>query len=168
MIFQSERLCIRMLKWDDYHDLHKLQSNPNVMKYITNQPKSFEETEKELIKILQCYEEIQNDFLVFAVCHHKSKEFIGTCAIIKNDEKNYEIGYRLQEEHWGNGYGSELTKGLISYCFEDRKIDTIIATVESNNLHSVKILEKNGFMLISKIHDENIGDLVKTYQKDKK
>lgn len=120
MILQSERLSIRKLKLEDLDQLHKLQSNPNVMKYITNRPKSLAETEQELIKIVASYEENQSDFLVLAVSLTKSDEFIGTCAVIKNEDKQIEIGYRLQEEHWGNGYGSELTKRLLIYCFEER------------------------------------------------
>jgi len=168
MILQSERLCIRMLKLEDLEQLHKLQSNPNVMKYITNRPKSLEETEKELNKIVTSYDENQIDFLVLAVCLTKSKEFIGTCAVIKNEEKKCEIGYRLQEEHWGYGYGSELTKRLLIYCFEERNIDTVIANVETRNHFSVKIIENNGFELINEEFDEEIGDFVRTYQKDNK
>ncbi|WP_430510440.1 GNAT family N-acetyltransferase [Gottfriedia solisilvae] len=168
MILQSERLSIRMLNLEDLEQLHKLQSNPNVMKYITNRPKSLEETEKELYKIVTSYDENQIDFLVLAVCLTKSKEFIGTCAVIKNEEKKCEIGYRLQEEHWGYGYGSELTKRLLIYCFEERNIDTVIANVETRNHFSVKIIENNGFELINEEFDEEIGDFVRTYQKDNK
>ncbi len=168
MILQSERLSIRKLKLEDLEQLHKLQSNPNVMKYITNHPKSIEETEKELIKIVTSYEENQSDFLVLAVCLTESKEFIGTCAVIKNEVKKSEIGYRLQEEHWGYGYGSELIKRLLIYCFKEKNIDSVIANVETRNHVSVKILENNGFEIINEVFDEEIGDFVKTYQKDNK
>ena len=168
MILQSERLSIRKLRLEDLEQLHKLQSNPNVMKYITNRPKSLEETKEELNKIVTSYEENQSDFLVLAVCLTESKAFIGTCAVIKNEEKKSEIGYRLQEEHWGYGYGLELTKRLLIYCFEERNIDTVIANVETRNHFSVKILESNGFELINEEFDEEIGDFIKTYQKDKK
>ena len=168
MILQSERLSIRKLRLDDLEQLHKLQSNPNVMKYITNRPKSLEETEKELNKIVTSYDESLSDFLVLAVCLTNSREFIGTCAVIKNEENKSEIGYRLQEEHWGYGYGSELTKRLVIYCFEERNIDSVIANVETRNHTSVKILENNGFDLINEEFDEEIGDFVRTYQKEKK
>jgi len=168
MILQSERLSIRKLKMEDLEQLHKLQSNPNVMKYITNRPKSLEETEQELTKIIASYKEGQSDFLVLAVCLTKSNKFIGTCAVIKNEDKKSEIGYRLQEEHWGNGYGSELTKRLLIYCFEEKNIDSVVASVESRNQTSVKILENNGFELINEVFDEEIGDFVKTYQKENK
>ncbi|MEH6936861.1 GNAT family N-acetyltransferase [Bacillus sp. JJ664] len=168
MILQSERLSIRKLRLDDLEQLHKLQSNPNVMKYITNRPKSLEETEKELNKIVTSYDENQSDFLVLAVCLTERNEFIGTCAVIKNEERKSEVGYRLQEEHWGSGYGSELIRRLLIYCFEERNIDIVIANVETRNHFSVKILENNGFELINEEFDKEIGDFVKTYQKVKK
>lgn len=167
MILQSERLFIRNLKLEDLEQLHKLQSNPNVMKYITNRPKSLEETEKELLKIITSYEENQSDFIVLAVCLSENKEFIGTCAVIKYEDTKSEIGYRLQEQHWGYGYGSELTKRLLIYCFEERNIVSVIANVETQNHYSVRIIEKNGFELINEVYDEEIADFVKTYQKNK-
>jgi len=38
------------------------------MRYITNRPKTIEETENELNKILQMYKEKYADFEVMAVC----------------------------------------------------------------------------------------------------
>ncbi|WP_176547415.1 GNAT family N-acetyltransferase [Bacillus sp. AFS053548] len=105
---KSNRLYLRELKMDDLGSLHKLQSNVNVMRYITNRPKTLEETENELIKILQMYKEKNANFEVMAVCKNETSQLIGTCAVIKNEADEFEIGYRLAEEEWGNGYGSEI------------------------------------------------------------
>ncbi|MFT6184754.1 MAG: RimJ/RimL family protein N-acetyltransferase, partial [Flavobacteriales bacterium] len=46
------------------------------------------------------------------------------------------------------GFGTEFTKGLISFGFEELKFEKIIADVAVTNLNSVKILEK--FMSVEK------------------
>jgi [ribosomal protein S5]-alanine N-acetyltransferase len=166
MILKSKRLFIRKLKLEDLNDLHRLQSNPNVMKYIIHRAKTKNETEEELKKIIRFDKENRNDFVVLAVCKNESDEMIGTCAIIKNEKNEYEIGYRLVEEEWGNGYGSELTKLIATYCSTIRKINFIVASVEAKNTNSVSILEKNGFNLIDEILDAEIEDTIKYYRKD--
>ncbi|MEE6449984.1 GNAT family N-acetyltransferase [Gottfriedia acidiceleris] len=166
-MMKSIRLFVRELKKDDIGSLHRLQSNANVMRYITNRPKILEETEKELMKILQMYKEKNADYEVMAVCKKETDQLIGTCAVIKNEADEFEIGYRLAEEEWGNGYGSEIASLIEDYCFTIRKLNFIVATVEAKNIYSVKILEKRGVNLIlESINDVN-GELTKYYRKDR-
>ncbi|WP_129690520.1 GNAT family N-acetyltransferase [Gottfriedia acidiceleris] len=167
MIIKSNRLYLRKLKMDDLDHLHKLQSNSNVMRYITNRPKTIEETKNELIKILQMYMEKNTDFEVMAFCKNETSQLVGTCAVIKNEADEFEIGYRLAEEEWGNGYGSEIASLIEDYCFGIRKLNFIVATVEAKNIYSVKILEKKGFNLILEANDDENGELTKYYRKDR-
>ncbi|MEH7611840.1 GNAT family N-acetyltransferase [Gottfriedia acidiceleris] len=164
---KSNRLYIRKLKMDDLEHLHKLQSNVNVMRYITNCPKTLEETENELNRILQMDKEKNADFEVMSVCKNETNQLIGTCAVIKNEANKLEIGYRLAEEEWGNGYGSEIASLIEDYCFGIRKLNFIVATVEAKNIYSVKILEKKGFNLILESIDGENGELTKYYRKDR-
>jgi len=167
MNMKSNRLYLRELKMDDLGSLHKLQSNVNVMRYITNRPKTLEETENELFRILQMYKEKNADFEVMAVCKNETNQLIGTCAVIKNEADEFEIGYRLAEEEWGNGYGFEIASLIEDYCFGIRKLNFIVATVEAKNIYSVKILEKKGFNLILEAIDDENGELTKYYRKER-
>lgn len=163
MIINSERLFIRKLTIRDINDFHNLQASPNVMKYIIHRPKTRRENENELVKILKHDEMNNDDFTVLAVCKN-DHEFIGTCAIIKNDENDFEIGYRIAEEFWGNGFGSELLQLLITYCFKVRSLESIVAYVESKNIHSVKMLQKCGMELINEFIDKDWGQKVQFYR----
>jgi len=58
------------------------------------------------------------------------------------DEGDRELGYRFRVEYWGKGYGTEVTKGLIDFCFQDLKIEKITADVNVENIASTKILNK--------------------------
>lgn len=167
MIMKSNRLYLRKLKMEDLEHLHQLQSNAEVMRYITNRPKTLEETENELNKILQIYKEKNADFEVMAVCKNETNQLIGTCAVIKNEADEFEIGYRLVEEEWGKGFGFEIASLIEDYCFSFRKLNFIVASVEAKNIYSVKILEKKGFNLILESIDEENGELTKYYRKDR-
>lgn len=58
-----------------------------------------------------------------------------------------EIGYWLGEDHWNKGIISEALPAVINYAFEQFDIVRLFAKVFEWNLHSMKLLEKNGFQL---------------------
>jgi len=154
MIFETERLLIRKLVLDDLQPFHELESNPLVLKYAIGKPKTFNDNKKELIALISKYNQPKNDFWIYAIERKTDKSFIGTVALVK-DNFDDEIGYRFLEKVWKLGYGSEICKGLISYC---KKIGMkkIIGYVVNKNRASLKILENNNFKIICIfINDEN-------------
>lgn len=153
MIFETERLLIRKLILEDLNAFHELESNANVLKYADGKPKTFLENKKELKTLISKYSKANNDFWIYAIEEKKENKFIGTVAFVK-DNLDDEIGYRFIEKYWDLGYGSEICKGLISYC---KKIGmkSIIGYVVDKNRASAIILEKNNFKRIDQfINDE--------------
>ncbi|MDF2486972.1 MAG: family N-acetyltransferase, partial [Herbinix sp.] len=104
MLFETERLYIRELNKSDTELFAKMQGNANVMKYVTGRPKTKEESINELEKIIHIDKKTNREFIIMAVVRIDSNKFVGTCAVIKNDDGEHEIGYRFIEEYWGNGY----------------------------------------------------------------
>lgn len=51
----------------------------------------------------------------------------------------------LAENFWGKGIGTELVKELVKKCQELGTINSISGGVESENIGSIKVLEKCGF-----------------------
>ena len=56
------------------------------------------------------------------------------------------IGYLLNEQYWGAGIASELIKGFLTWCDTCGLIRSITAGVGLDNIGSIKVLEKNGFV----------------------
>jgi len=59
------------------------------------------------------------------------------------------LGYLLAEETWGKGVGSELIKGLVDWCANAGNVSSISGGVESSNIASMRVLEKNGFTIMT-------------------
>ncbi len=55
------------------------------------------------------------------------------------------FGYLLSETVWGKGLGTELIQGLINWCKAEGDIKSISGGVETDNIGSIKVLEKIGF-----------------------
>lgn len=58
------------------------------------------------------------------------------------------LGYLIAESWWGIGLGSELVGGLVQWCISTEAINSISGGVEKDNIGSIKVLEKNGFVTI--------------------
>ncbi|MBU2951356.1 GNAT family N-acetyltransferase [Tamlana agarivorans] len=140
-IFETERLVIQQLKQSVSDVYFDMMENTNVMSLVPRPTMSRQESDAHLIKMISLYAE-PSDTKVWGIALKSSDEFIGICAFLKNDAQEDEIGYRFREQFWNQGFGTELTKGLISFGFEEMAMQKITADVAIKNLNSVKILEK--------------------------
>ena len=147
MIFETERLLVRLLRPDDIGPFHEMQGNTNVMRFTGSPTNSLEVDKKDLAAVISFYGKEDNEFWVWAIERKSDQAFIGTCAIVKsepneNEEKEDEIGFRFLEKYWGKGYGKEIVPGLLNYGFESMNKSSFIAEVDERNIGSIKILER--------------------------
>jgi len=59
-----------------------------------------------------------------------------------------EIGYSIVAEHRRRGYASEAARGLIARAFARPEVTRVIAETVPENVPSIGVLEKCGFVLI--------------------
>jgi len=115
-------------------------SNPNVMNPLPQKAFNKAESDSKLADLILL--EKSSDTKIWSLCKKGCDEQIGICGVLKNDEKQDEIAYRIIETFWENGYGTELAKGLNDFCFIEMKSELITADVCVDNLKSIKILNK--------------------------
>lgn len=140
-IIETKRLTIRAHKLEDLTSYAEMQANPRVMEMIPTDVMSYNESKLFLQSILSSYENPDRDKLILAVESKQDASFIGNCAIIYL-RKDPEIGYRLKEKFWNNGYATEITKALIEHIFKTTKHNKIIADCAVDNIGSAKVLGK--------------------------
>ena len=156
MIFETKRLLIRKLQVVDIEPFYELESNPKVLQYATGEPKNLEESKEDLKQLIVRYTNKKNDFWIYAIERKSDNEFVGTVALVKDEEGNDEIGYRFIERYWGNGFATELCEGLIQYC-KSVGMKKLIGCVVDENIASAKILERFNFVVIEKFISDDIG-----------
>ncbi len=166
MIFETERLLVRVLDKGDRDAFFDMMGNPKVMNLIPRPVMTREESDDFLNKLMFS-KAFDIDKQVSAIVEKKSSNFIGLCAFLKNDEQDDEIGYRLREQFWRQGYGTEITKGLIQYGFEVMKTPKITADVHIENIGSIKILEKF-FQPVNEFFNEDDNCIDRRYELLKK
>lgn len=83
-----------------------------------------------------------------AICLKDSDEFIGAIGLyrINWDAHRSEIGYILNPKHSGKGYMHEACKALLKFAFEEIGFHSLEAVINSDNIPSIKVVEKLGFV----------------------
>ena len=77
---------------------------------------------------------------------------IGTCGFHNWDKTSgrCEIGYDLHPNFWGNGYMGESVQAILSFARDDMKIKHVDACIYVENLPSINLAEKLGFVFYGK------------------
>lgn len=93
----------------------------------------------------------EKGYCYFAVDLLESKEFIGFIGLndITYDASfapAIDIGWRLAENHWGNGYATEGAKRCVDFAWETLKINKIVATAPIINSRSIAVMHKIGMV----------------------
>lgn len=149
MIFKTERLLVRKLKFSDLEPFHEMQSNSKVMRFVRAKKMDYEGNKKDLKEVIAKYDKPNNDFWIYAVERLSDKAFVGTVAFVKYDIDD-EIGYRFLEKYWGKGYGTEVLQGMINYA-KKIKLPHLIAHVSPDNIASEKIIKNAGFEYLESV-----------------
>ena len=148
ILIETERLILRPVTLDDTQDFFEMDSNPNVHKYLGNNPvKSIDQSKAWIEDILDQYETFGLGRL--AVVNKTTNEFLGWSGIkyerqVRAEFNYYDLGYRFKEQHWGNGYATEAAIASLKFGFEDLKLDEICGAAEDDHFVSNLILKKIG------------------------
>lgn len=144
IILETGRLRLEELNENHFNDMYKLLLNKEVHKYF---PKTLnkEESKEFLNWIKRSYKE--NGFSFWAVIKKEDSCFLGICGLLKQNidgKEEIEVGYRINNKYWGNGYAPEAAKGCIEYAKEKLKRKSIISLIRPINKSSIRVAEKNG------------------------
>ncbi len=141
---QTNRLNIIRLQEEDLKDIHHMNSIDIVNEYNTiSIPKNISETKKMLSKAL---DETNTTNSGWSIRLKKGNIFIGELGMTLASPKYRmaEIHYSILPEFWGKGFATEAVNKIIDFGFNELKLHRIEAGVATENLASIKVLEKVG------------------------
>lgn len=142
---ETERLSLVPLAMKHIDNLADLDSDPEVMHFITDGvPRDRKHQEEAVPRVIKYMEENPGLGLWVAFLRD-TDEFMGW-YILKHlpDDGEVEVGFRLKKKFWGNGYSTEAGKKLIQHGFETVGLKRIAAIVRPDNLASQAVIKKIG------------------------
>ncbi len=142
-VLETERLIIKSLESSDKKHFAELFTDPKVLELIPQ--KAF--TEKQISDRFNDnlnleLSDLNNRKCALGIYEKGNVEMIGLALFLMNEHKEKELGYRFRTAYWGKGYGTETTKGMLDYYFQQMNVNKVTADVNIANIGSVKILDK--------------------------
>src|SRR5665647_704820 len=117
---QTQRIALREFVPADFDDLYRLDSDPQVMRYLNDgQPLTHAEVRDALNRALGYYAHYHG-LGVWRASLRDSGEFIGWfCLKYCPPTCDVEVGYRLLPRAWGKGLATEGASALVDYGLGD-------------------------------------------------
>lgn len=147
---ETERMLLRDFEAGDEKLILDLDSDPEVMRFISGGVPSTSEQALKTIEIILGHQERYGHRLgVFRAHLKETGEFMGWFHLrpAKNDlmnEKSLELGYRLKKKFWGKGFATEGSKALLEKALKEFTADEVWARTLKGNLASANVMKKVG------------------------
>ena len=141
-VIETQRLVLRMFRWDDLDDLSALFADPDVMRYVADgKPAGREIAEKAITSIFEHWRKY--GFGRWAVADKQSGEFVGYGGL-RSLYDQPEVVYHFAKAHWGKGFATELARASLKFGFAERGFARIVAIAKPPNAASIHVMEKIG------------------------
>lgn len=146
---ETSRLVFRRLTAAHVGELHAMDNDPRVMRFINGgKPSPWERFQEKALAWVDGLYTASVNFTFWAAHEKDGGKFIGWFHLRPQPrhDNRMELGYRLRHEAWGRGFATEGSRALITCGFE-LGLKDIMATTLERNLPSRHVLEKSGMRL---------------------
>jgi RimJ/RimL family protein N-acetyltransferase len=158
VFLETERLLLRRFTDSDVANLHDLDGDPEVMRFVNGGrpvPRGVIRNET-LPRFLRAYERLEG-FGVWATIEKSSGQFVGWFEFYPRkdaDPSEVELGYRLRRSAWGKGYATEGSRALIRKGFTELGVQRVVAETMVVHAASRRVMEKAGLRYVRTFHQE--------------
>jgi len=142
VMLESERLIFRDLTEADLDTCHRICSDARVMEFVGDgEAWPLETTRQFISRATKSLKEFR--YCQLPLIHKADSALIGFCGFVQSED-GIEIGWRLAPEYWGQGLATEAASGALEHGFQTLGFQRVIATVQSANKASIRVIAKLG------------------------
>ena len=137
---------------DDHLDgLNVVNSDADVMRYLSGRPETREETSVFIERVKQRWAEFGYSWWSFI--DKESGEIVGAGALqnLRRDATlapdphcPLEIGWRLRRDHWRKGLATEAARAIVAFGFNTIHADELYAVCHPDNVASANVMKRLG------------------------
>ncbi len=162
MEIETERLILRPFREKDLEDEFSIAGYPDTMSFY---PRAYtkEEVAEIIKKNIRTFE--TSGYGLFAVMDKHSGEYLGDCGItiqIIDGEEEFEVGYRIRKEYWGQGLAAEAARAVVKYGFKKLRLKKLCSYMAKDHYQSKRIAEKAGMTLQKEYRNPRNRDILTT------
>ena len=146
-LLTTPRFILRALTQEDSPNIFVLRTDDSVNQYL-NRPKAktMEDVRQFIDRITAGLE--KDESILWAIEFKETPGLAGTICLwnISWEDARAEIGYELLPQHHGRGIMQEVMPVVLEYGFGVMGVRVIVAGLSPDNVRSVRLLEKQGFV----------------------
>ncbi|GAA2193144.1 GNAT family N-acetyltransferase [Micromonospora lupini] len=150
----TERLRLRRLTAADVDAIVELDSDPEVMRFLTGGVATPRATvrDEQVPRLLAQYEQ-RPGLGRWAALDRAGGDFLGWFALDPSEDgSEAELGYRLRRSTWGRGLATEGSRALVRYAFDTVGVRRVWAETMAVNERSRRVLVKAGLRHVRTFH----------------
>ncbi|HYY58345.1 MAG TPA: GNAT family N-acetyltransferase [Pyrinomonadaceae bacterium] len=156
IILETERLILRTWLLNDLKDFFEIYGDAEVWRYVDpNGVLKNEDAARRSLRIGQAYQQ-EHGVCHWAVVEKSRGRVIGACGFnLFKGGPQLELVYHFARLYWGRGYATEAARACLRYASEKLGAPGVVASIDSGNLASRRVLEKIGFVPQENSSSEN-------------
>jgi len=158
VFLETQRLVLREFTDADADLLVDLDSDPDVMHFITGGEPTFrEEIVTGTLPAFLSYYRRYAGYGFWAALDRSDGTFLGWFHFRPGEghpADEPELGYRLRREAWGQGYAVEGSRALIDKGFTDLGVRRVLAETMAVHVASRRVMERVGMTLVRTFHQD--------------
>jgi RimJ/RimL family protein N-acetyltransferase len=149
-MIETGRLLLRNWGSEDFDRFVALTNTPAVMRWLAGVQEPSVLRERLASRFTAWQEE--RGFTFWVVERKADGELLGFCGLkIADDagspvEGDYEVGWRLREDAWGQGYAKEAAIASLDFAFASLEAERVVALTVSGNVPSWGLMERLGMV----------------------
>ena len=144
----SERLSIKPLVMADIDTFVAYRQDPDIARF---QGWEITYSKNQAIDLIESQAGLllpeKGGWLQLAIYKLVGQEHVGDLAIkwVEEEDSTFELGFSVAKQHQGQGYAKEAASTLMTYLVSEAGANKFIATTDSRNTASIKVLSGLGF-----------------------
>jgi ribosomal-protein-alanine N-acetyltransferase len=145
-VIERKLYCLRPWRTDDAPALTRHADNPRIAGNLRDAfPSPY--TIEDARRWLEMVGGNRSDVILAIEVEGEAAGGIGLHVMKDVYRYNGEIGYWLSESYWGRGIMTGAVEDMVTFAFIHTEILRLYASIFEHNTPSMRVLEKNGFIL---------------------
>jgi RimJ/RimL family protein N-acetyltransferase len=147
VIAETERLILRPWREADREE-YLASCNTEAVTANLGGPATIDDIDAAIGRIRKGQE--QNGFCFWAVERKPDGAFLGYCGLKRTGlsgtpfDRDVEIGWRLREDVWGQGYAREAAEAALDWAWANLDVDRVVSFTIPANEASWRVMERIG------------------------
>ncbi|KXO91366.1 GNAT family N-acetyltransferase [Tsukamurella pseudospumae] len=139
------RLRLRPYRDDDIEWMHRVFSQPEVARYLLDEPWSREVAARKLAERLE-RTGLETESRSLSLVVELDGAPIGTVLLWRTDDGNHKagMGWSFDPAHHGHGYAREAAQALVDLAFDHYGLRRVTANMDGRNSASARVAEAIG------------------------